>query len=261
MDHERIGKYRIVGELGRGTMGEVHKAHDPVLNRFVALKTLTMHVGPGDEALERFQREAQAAALLNHPNIVTIHDFGQEHGLLYMAMELLEGGTDLRDAIDNDRLESLEAKLDVLDGVLAALEYAHSKGVVHRDIKPANIHLGADRQVKLIDFGLARVSSSEMTQEGIVLGTPNYMSPEQALGDRVDGRSDLFSTGAVLYELLTGHKPFEADSTPSVLFQVVHKAPPPVRRWVPDTPAALVAVVERALQKDRARRSRRHEPR
>ena len=167
-----------------------------------------------------------------------------------MAMELLDG-IDLREAIDRQLLGTLDEKLNVLDSVLAALDYAHAKGVVHRDVKPANIHLGRDRQaVKLMDFGLARVNTSEMTQEGIVLGTPNYMSPEQALGDKVDGRSDIFSAGAVLYEILTGHKPFEADTTPSVLFQVVHKQPPPVRRWVPDMPAAIVAVVNRSLEKD-----------
>jgi serine/threonine protein kinase/tetratricopeptide (TPR) repeat protein len=253
MDRERIGKYQIVGELGRGTMGEVYKARDPVLNRFVALKTLGVRAATGDETLQRFQREAQAAAVLNHPNIVTVHDFGEEHGLLYMAMELLEG-TDLRDAIDNELLKTLEEKLDVMDGVLAALDYAHARGVVHRDVKPANIHIGPGRRVKIMDFGLARVSTSEMTQEGIVLGTPNYMSPEQALGDKVDGRSDLFSTGAVLYELLTGHKPFEADSTPSVLFQVVHRQPPPVRRWAPEVPGRIVAVVNRSLEKDREKR-------
>jgi serine/threonine protein kinase len=253
MDRERIGKYEIVGELGRGTMGEVYKARDPVLKRFVALKTMGVRAAPGDETLQRFQREAQAAAVLNHPNIVTVHDFGEENGLLYMAMELLEG-TDLRDAIDNELLTSFDEKLDVLDGVLAALDYAHARGVVHRDIKPANIHLGPGRQVKIMDFGLARVSTSEMTQDGIVLGTPNYMSPEQALGDKVDGRSDLFSAGAVLYELLTGHKPFEADSTPSVLFQVVHRQAPPVRRWAPDVPGGIVAVVNRSLEKDREKR-------
>jgi serine/threonine-protein kinase len=253
MHPERIGKYRILGEIGRGTMGEVLKALDPVLNRQVALKTLSHRVGPADEALERFQREARAAALLKHPNIVTIHDFGEEHGVLYMAMELLEG-TDLRDAIDNDSLETLDEKLDIMDQVLGALDHAHRAGVVHRDVKPANIHLGPDRQVKIMDFGLARLSTSEMTQEGIVLGTPNYMSPEQALGDKVDGRSDLFSIGAVLYELLSGHKPFEADSTPSVLYQVVHKEPPPIQRWVPDVPAPLVAVVNRALDKNREKR-------
>ncbi len=249
MDRERIGKYKIIGELGRGTMGEVYKAHDPVLNRFVALKTLPLSLGPDSETLQRFRKEAQAAALLNHPNIVTVHDFGEERGLLYMAMELLEG-IDLREAIDRQLLSSLDEKLNAMDAVLAALDYAHAKGVIHRDIKPANIHLGRDRQVKIMDFGLARVSTSEMTQEGIVLGTPNYMSPEQALGDKVDGRTDLFSSGAVLYELITGHKPFEAETTPSVLFQVVHKQPPPVRRWAPEMPPAVVAVVNRALEKD-----------
>jgi serine/threonine protein kinase len=253
MDRERIGKYRILGEIGRGTMGVVYEAFDPVLQRRVALKTISVQVGPDEEALQRFRREARAAALLNHPNIVTIHDYGEESGILYMAMEFLQG-PDLRDAIDGDLLGSLDQKLDVMDRVLDALEYAHTQNVVHRDVKPANIHLGSGRQVKIMDFGLARMSTSEMTQEGIVLGTPNYMSPEQALGDKVDGRSDIFSTGAVLYELLTGHKPFEADSTPSVLFQVVHRQPPPVHRWAPDVPVPLVDVVNRALAKDKKKR-------
>jgi hypothetical protein len=261
MHPERIGKYRILGEIGRGTMGEVLKALDPALNREVALKTLAVPVGPADESLQRFQTEARAAALLNHPNIVTIHEFGREGSVLYMAMEFLQG-TNLRDAIDNDLLKTLDEKLDIMDQVLEALDYAHARGVVHRDVKPANIHLGDLRtgpmgsvfKVKIMDFGLARMDKNEITQEGIVLGTPNYMSPEQALGDKVDQRSDLFSIGAVLYELLSGHKPFEADSTPSVLYQVVHKQPPPIHRWVPDVPPPLVAVVNRALDKNRDRR-------
>ena len=253
MSHRRIGKYEVQDELGRGTMGEVYRAFDPVLKRFVALKTMVVPALEGDDALERFRREARAAALLNHPNIVTVYDFGKEGSLLYMAMELLKG-TDLRGAIDDEMLPTLDERLEVMEGVLAALEYAHAEGVVHRDIKPANIHLGPGRHVKIMDFGLARVGTSEMTQEGIVLGTPNYMSPEQALGDRVDGRTDLFSVGAVLYELLTGHKPFEADSTPSVLFQVVHKEAPPVQRWMPETPAPVCELVRRALQKDREAR-------
>jgi len=254
MDRDRIGKYEILGELGRGTMGEVYRALDPVLHRQVALKTLSVQMTPSDpEARDRFMREARAAAGLNHPNIVTIHDFGQDGEVLYMAMELLEG-TDLRDTIDRDSVRELDDKLAVMDAVLAGLDYAHARGVIHRDIKPANIHLGPDGQVKIMDFGLARVNTSEMTQDGIVVGTPNYMSPEQALGEKVDGRSDLFSTGAVLYELLTGHKPFEADSTPSVLFQVVHREPPQVKRWNSTVPDPIVAVVDRSLVKDRDRR-------
>jgi tetratricopeptide (TPR) repeat protein/predicted Ser/Thr protein kinase len=253
MSHRRIGKYDVQNELGRGTMGEVYRAFDPDLKRFVALKTMMVSPGEPDETLERFRREARAAALLNHPNIVTVYDYGKEGQQRYIAMELLKG-TDLREAIDNGTLKTLDEKLDVMDGVLAALEYAHAEGVVHRDIKPANIHLGPGRHVKLMDFGLARVEASEMTQEGIVLGTPNYMSPEQALGDRVDARTDLFSVGAILFELVTGHKPFEAESTPSVLFQVVHKDAPPVRRWAPDAPAAVCDLVRIALHKNREAR-------
>ena len=255
MDHERIDGYEIVELLGGGTMGKVFKALDPVLNRHVALKTMMVGAGLGEEAFGRFRLEAQAAGQLTHPNIVTIHAFGREQkeGLYYIAMELLEG-EDLRQALDHGRTFSLEEKLNVVDGVLAALEYAHAKGVVHRDIKPANIHLVPGGLVKLMDFGLARMNTSELTQDGVVLGTPNYMSPEQALGARVDGRSDLFSAGVVLYELLGGHKPFESDSTPSVLYQVVHTEPPPLRRWAPDSPDLLVALVDRALRKDRERR-------
>ena len=253
MDIERIGKYRILAEIGRGTMGQVYKAHDPVLNRFVAIKTLSAVSGLGDETHQRFQREAQAAALLSHMNIVTVHDFGEEQGLLYMAMELLEG-TDLRDAIDRELLKTIDDKLSVMEQISSGLAFAHSKGVIHRDLKPANIHIQPNGQVKIVDFGLARIDTSDMTQEGIVLGTPNYMSPEQAMGDRVDARSDIFSAGAVFYEILSNHKPFDADSTPGVLFQVVHKEPVGIRQWTPDVPRVLVDVVERALVKDKTLR-------
>ena len=250
MDIERIGKYQVLEEIGRGTMGRVYKAHDPVLNRFVAIKTMSASVDAGDEMHKRFHREAQAAALLNHPNIVTVHDFGEEKDLIFMAMELLEGA-DLRDAIERRLLPSLEEKVRVMEQICSALAFAHSKGVVHRDLKPANVHIQPNGQVKIVDFGLARMSTSNMTQEGIVLGTPNYMSPEQALGDKVDARSDIFSAGAVFYELLTNHKPFDADSTPGVLFQVVHKEPPAIRQWSPEVPRILVEVVEKAMVKDK----------
>jgi serine/threonine-protein kinase len=250
MKLERIGKYEILGEIGRGTMGTVYKAKDPVLNRFVAIKTMVATPGRNDESKQRFQREAQAAALLSHPNIVTVHDLGEEQGLIYMAMELLEG-EDLRDVIGTDRVASLDDKLHVMEQIASGLAFAHSKKVVHRDLKPANIHLQPNGQVKIVDFGLARLGGSDMTQTGVVLGTPNYMSPEQALGDRVDSRTDVFSAGGVFYELLTGKKPFDAETTPGVLYQVVHKEPIPIRKWTPDVPPILVEVVERCLAKDK----------
>jgi serine/threonine-protein kinase len=253
MELERIGKYKILAEIGKGTMGRVYKALDPVLNRHVAIKTLSASLSGSDEVRKRFQREAQAAALLSHPNIVTVHDFGEEQGLIYMAMELLEG-QDLRDAIGTGVLGTIEHKLQVMDQICAGLAFAHSKGVVHRDLKPANVHIQPGGQVKIVDFGLAHIVDQEMTQEGIVLGTPNYMSPEQALGDRVDARTDIFSAGVIFYEILTSHRPFDADSTPGVLYQVVHKQPTPVRQWDPNIPTILVDVVEKAMAKDKAQR-------
>jgi tetratricopeptide (TPR) repeat protein len=253
MEFDRVGKYRILHEIGRGTMGRVFKAQDPVLGRFVAVKTLSYSLGATEESRMRFHREAQAAAVLSHPNIVTVHDFGEEKGLIYMAMELLEG-KDLRDALADGDLPSLDDKLRVMEQVMAGLSFAHSKGVIHRDLKPANIHIQPSGQVKIVDFGLARLSTSEMTQDGIVLGTPNYMSPEQALGDKIDARSDVFAAGAVFYEALTGFKPFDAESTPGVLFQVVHKEPRPVREVVPEAPPILAEVVEKALIKDKGKR-------
>jgi serine/threonine-protein kinase len=252
MEFDRVGKYRILSEIGRGTMGRVFKAQDPVLGRFVAVKTLSYSLGASEESRRRFHREAQAAAVLSHPNIVTVHDFGEEKGLIYMAMELLEG-KDLREALTDD-LPTLDHKLRIMDQVMAGLAFAHSKGVIHRDLKPANIHIQPNGQVKIVDFGLARLSSSEMTQEGIVLGTPNYMSPEQALGDKIDARSDVFAAGAVFYEALTGFKPFDAESTPGVLFQVVHKEPRAVCDLAPEIPAIVAEVVEKALIKDKAAR-------
>jgi tetratricopeptide (TPR) repeat protein len=253
MEFDRVGKYQILHEIGRGTMGRVFKAQDPVLGRFVAVKTLSYSLGATEESRKRFHREAQAAAVLSHPNIVTVHDFGEEKGLIYMAMELLEG-KDLRDALADGDLRTLDDKLRVMEQVMAGLSFAHSKGVIHRDLKPANIHIQPSGQVKIVDFGLARLSTSEMTQDGIVLGTPNYMSPEQALGDKIDARSDVFAAGAVFYEALTGFKPFDAESTPGVLFQVVHKQPRPVREVVPEIPQILAEVVEKALIKDKHKR-------
>jgi serine/threonine-protein kinase len=254
MEHTQVGKYKILAEIGEGAMGQVFKAHDPILGRDVALKTISAKVGADDEMRKRFHREAQAAAQLNHPNIITVHDFGEEAGRIYIAMELLDG-VDLKDFMASGALKSLGARLEVMDQILEALAFAHTKGVVHRDLKPANIHVLRSAQIKLMDFGLARIgSTSDTTKAGTVLGTPNYMSPEQVMGGRADFRSDVFSAGAVFYELLSGRKPFDADSVHAVLFQVVHKEPVSLRKCAPETPAVLVALVEKALAKDPANR-------
>jgi serine/threonine protein kinase len=253
MKLDRIGKYEDLVEIGRGTMGTVYRARDPALNRFVAIKTMAATPGRNDESKQRFQREAQAAAALSHPNIVTVHDLGEEQGRIYMVVELLEG-RDLREVIAAGGLPTLDEKLHVMEHIAAGLAFAHGKGVVHRDLKPANIHILPNGQAKIMDFGLAWWSGSDLTQEGVVLGTPNYMSPEQALGDKVDARTDVFSAGSAFYELLTGRKPFDAESTPGVLYQVVHKEHVPIRKWAPDVPGILVEVVERCLAKDKTLR-------
>ena len=252
MNLDHIGKYRVVGTIGKGAMGEVYKAKDPLLNRYVAIKTIAPALAADPDFRRRFQREAQSAAQLNHTNIVTVFDFGEEDGRTYMAMELLEG-RDLKDAVRARDLR-LGDKLSVMDQICDGLAFAHAKGVVHRDIKPGNIHLQPNGQVKILDFGLARLGVSDMTKTGTVMGTPHYMSPEQVRGQKADARSDVFSLGAVFYELLSHHRPFEADSVHGVLFQILEQEPEPIRKWAPDVPAALVGVVERALAKDPAHR-------
>jgi tetratricopeptide (TPR) repeat protein len=253
MNLDRIGKYRVVGKIGKGAMGEVYKAHDPLLNRYVALKTIAPALAADPEFKSRFQREAQSAAKLNHPNIITVYDFGEEQGLTYMVMELLEG-VDLKEAIRARSLGHLGHKLEVMEQIVEGLAFAHARGVVHRDLKPGNIHLQPSGHVKILDFGLARLGASEMTKTGTVMGTPHYMSPEQVRGQKADARSDVFSLGAVFYEILCQHRPFEADSVHGVLFQILEQEPEPMRKWEPEVPAALVTLVERALSKDPARR-------
>jgi serine/threonine-protein kinase len=253
LEQQKFGKYQVLGQLGEGAMGVVFKAQDPILNRFVAIKTISASLGTDNDLRQRFQREAQAAASLNHPNIITIHDFGEEAGKIYMAMELLEG-KDLKDLIVEGAFRTYDDKLAVMEQICDGLAYAHAKKIVHRDLKPGNIHIQPNGQIKILDFGLARLGQSDMTKTGIVMGTPNYMSPEQVMGEKVDARSDVFSLGAVFYELLTAHKPFEADSVHAVLFQVVHKEPQPVRHWTPDVPTVLVQLVEKCLAKSAADR-------
>jgi hypothetical protein len=248
MNLDHIGKYRVVQKIGKGAMGEVYKAHDPLLNRYVAIKTIAAALASNPDFQQRFRREAQSAARLNHPNIVTVYDFGEEDGLTYMAMELLEG-RDLRDLI-RSRAAHLGEKLTIMEQLCEGLAFAHAKGVVHRDLKPGNVHIQPGGRVKILDFGLARLGESEMTKTGTVMGTPDYMSPEQVRGEKADARSDVFSLGAVFYELLSQHRPFEADSAHGVLFQILEHEPEPIRRWTKEVPPPIVAVVERALTKE-----------
>ena len=242
-----FGKYEGISHLGSGAMGVVWRAQDPVLGRTVAIKTISAALGSDNENKERFLREARAAAQLNHPNIITVFDFGQAENELYMAMELLEG-KDLKELITAAQL-TFEQKLDIMEQVADGLAYAHGREVVHRDLKPGNIHVQPNGQVKILDFGLARLGTSDLTKTGVVMGTPNYMSPEQVMGERVDARSDVFSAGAVFYELLTNRKPFDAESIHATLYQVVHREAPPPRQWDPRLPEAAVAIIETAMLK------------
>jgi serine/threonine protein kinase/tetratricopeptide (TPR) repeat protein len=253
MEFDQIGKYKIVGKIGQGAMGEVFKAQDLVLSRFVALKTISPNLVSDEQFHRRFEREAQSAAQLNHPNIVTVFEFSEDKGIVYLVMELL-GGKDLKELIARRAVYHLEEKLHIAEQICDGLAFAHAKGVIHRDLKPANIHVLPNMTVKIMDFGLARLGVSEMTRTGTVMGTPNYMSPEQVRGDKVDARSDLFSVGAVFYELLSGHKPFDSASVHSILYEVLSNDPHPLSAFAPNLPPLILLIVDRALAKDPARR-------
>jgi serine/threonine-protein kinase len=251
-----LGRYEILKELGQGAMGTVYLGRDPKINREVAIKTLTYaNVDDGllDEIKERFVREAEAAGNLSHPNIVTIFDVGEEHDMAYMAMELLKGN-DLAEHCRKDNLMPIKKVLDLIAAVADALDYAHSNGVVHRDIKPDNIVLLEEGKVKVADFGIARVMSSSETQTGVLLGTPSYMSPEQVEGARVDGRSDLFSLGVVLYEMLSGEKPFKGDNLANMLYAIANSAYTPLTRVNIDVPACCNKIIKKLLIKDPEKR-------
>lgn len=221
-----LGRYQIQSLLGRGGMGEVYKAFDPGLDRTVALKTIRAD-SDSPEFLERLYREARACGRLRHPRIVTVHDLGETDGTVFIAMEYLEGES-LASAMAHGEL-SFELKLDILIQILEALQYAHGEGVIHRDIKPTNVHMLPDRSIKLLDFGLARVSRADsLTMTGAIMGTPYYMSPEQLKGQRVDGRTDVYSTGVLAYELFTHRRAFEADNITAVMLKVLSEEPPPM---------------------------------
>jgi eukaryotic-like serine/threonine-protein kinase len=245
-----FGRYEILDKLGEGAMGVVYRARDATLGRIVALKMLSADLAAEEELYQRFQREAEAIGRLSHPNIVTVYDVGEASGQLYMAMELLEGD-DLRSLIEKRAAIAVADRVWILVQICAGLAYAHSRGVVHRDIKPANILVGSDGRAKILDFGLARVSArSTITRRGVILGTPDYMAPEQAMGKGVDRRSDVFSAGAVFYEFLTLEKPFKGKTLHAVLYQIISDDPEPVLTVNPEVPVRLASIVHRMLRKD-----------
>jgi predicted Ser/Thr protein kinase len=249
-----FGRYEILDKLGEGAMGVVYRAQDSALGRVVALKMLSSELGAEEELHQRFQREAEAIGRLSHPHIVTVYDMGEAEGQLYMAMELLEG-EDLRRLIEK-RLEiPLADRVRILAQIASGLRYAQSRGVVHRDIKPANIIVTTSAQVKILDFGLARVAArSAITRRGVILGTPDYMSPEQAMGRVADHRSDTFSAGGVFYEFLAGAKPFRGKTLHSVLYQILSEEPDSLLTLQPRLPARLAALVHGMLRKDPEKR-------
>ncbi len=246
----KIGKYDILSILGKGAMGTIYKGIDPVIQRHVAIKTISKQIPHTEQQTlkDRFIREAQAAGRLQHVNIVGIYEYGEEAEQAFIAMEFVEGLT-LTDKLHAHIQFTIPEICNIMSKVLDALGYAHSMGVVHRDIKPGNIILTGAGEVKVTDFGIARLESSTMTQIGTVLGTPGYMSPEQLVGEQVDSRSDIFSAGALLYELLTGEKAFSGSTFASVMYKIMNTDPVAPANLCPTVPSAFDAIVSKALAK------------
>jgi serine/threonine protein kinase len=256
MTPSKLGRYEVRSELGRGAMGVVYKATDPVLDRTVAIKTVNLSLDQGERAEyeARFYQEAKAAGGLSHPNIVTVYDVGNSGDVAYMAMEFLEG-TELHNLIGEGRRLAVEKAADIAAQVADGLGYAHQRGVVHRDIKPANIMIVHNGPAKITDFGIARMRHSEVkTQTGMLLGSPRYMSPEVVVGKRADGRSDIYSLGIILYEMLTGAAPFAGETMSALMFQTVNFTPPAPSTVNSAVPPMLDFIVAKMLAKKRAER-------
>ncbi|MGH9802966.1 MAG: protein kinase domain-containing protein, partial [Blastocatellia bacterium] len=260
----KLGHYQIAALLGAGGMGEVYRARDPRLDRNVAIKVLPKHLSSHPDAMARFEREAKAVAALSHPNILAIHDFGHQEGTAYLVMELLEGATlrqRLKDSVLNWR-EAVKISASIADGLAAA----HAKGIIHRDIKPENVFLTNDRQIKVLDFGIARVKRAvasnaatllsqnapflEETKPGTLMGTIGYMSPEQVRGENVEAPGDIFSLGCMLIEMMTGERPFTRPTAPETLAAILRDEPPAIDAADQDTPVELEKIVRRCLEKN-----------
>ncbi|HEY0665218.1 MAG TPA: serine/threonine-protein kinase [Gallionella sp.] len=247
----QLGRYEVLGELGQGAMGIVYKARDPLIDRVVAIKTinLALALDEKEEYEERFYQEAKAAGRLNHPNIVTIYDVGRSGDVAYIAMEFLQG-RELRDIMNEVGLLPVDQVLDIIAQVAQGLAYAHENGIVHRDVKPSNIMVIRDGHAKITDFGIARMASSAVrTQTGMVLGSPKYMSPEQVMGKSLDQRSDVFSLGVMLYEMLTGLTPFRGENVNAIMYQTLNTIPAAPNTLNPAVPEMVNFIVAKALAK------------
>ena len=248
-----IGKYHIIELIGEGAMGVVYRANDSVLDRTVAIKVMNESIARQDDLRKRFLHEAQAAASLQHPNVVCIYDLGDFNGHLFIAMEFIQG-VDLEKLLETGEPIALQARLDIIIDVLTGLTFAHRRGIIHRDIKPANIRVTEDGRAKIMDFGVAHLSSSSMTSTGSFLGTPSYMAPEQITEGKTSPATDIFAVGGVLYQLLTQMRPFEAPTLQNLFFRIITETPKPVSELVPGLPPALDRIVAKAMAKEPADR-------